>query len=577
MNRYTLISLGYIVPIVFSLVLTGAVGVYTWRRRNVAGARSFAVVLLFEAIWVGCILGKLMVISLEAKIFFDNLRWVSTFLVPLALLSFSFEYTGTRILRAVRFWTLMMVVPTIALVMIFTNGWHGLAMIDQRLVFSPPFAIYVYLFGIPILLGSAYNYMVIFVAIILMSSFALRQAYLYRVQMIVIVVGVLIPVAGSVLSLMDIHIGPQRDMYPYTTTVGNLFIAVGLFAFHIFDIVPIAREQVFEGMEDGVIVVDSLGRLVDINRAAREFLGQPDLRAYGQPLNQLPRSWASQIMLDGHSHQSQELLVADPDGERYYDLRIKRLENTKSRTAGHLIMLRDISKRRKAESQLQQAYAEMEWRVRERTEQLSSSVARLEEEIRERQRAESELRESYDATLEGWSRALEMRERETAGHSRRVVELALALAQSVGMDETELVNIRRGAMLHDIGKMGVPDSILLKAGPLTSEEWMVMRQHPLLAYNALSRVAFLRPALDIPYCHHEHWDGTGYPRGLQGKEIPLAARLFAVIDVWDALNSERPYRAAWPPEKVLAYLTDEAGKQFDPQMVDAFLKVLERI
>jgi len=141
MNRYTLISLGYIVPIVFSLVLTGAVGVYTWRRRNVAGARSFAVVLLFEAIWVGCILGKLMVISLEAKIFFDNLRWVSTFLVPLALLSFSFEYTGTRILRAVRFWTLMMVVPTITLVMIFTNGSHGLGMIDQRLVFSPPFAI----------------------------------------------------------------------------------------------------------------------------------------------------------------------------------------------------------------------------------------------------------------------------------------------------------------------------------------------------------------------------------------------------------------------------------------------------
>lgn len=191
------------------------------------------------------------------------------------------------------------------------------------------------------------------------------------------------------------------------------------------------------------------------------------------------------------------------------------------------------------------------------------------------QRSHLELVLAYDATIEGWARALDLRDRETEGHSRRVMEMTLRLARAVGMKEEELVNVRRGALLHDIGKVGVPDSILLKPGSLTPEEWEIMRRHPQYAYEMLSPIDYLRPALDIPYCHHEKWDGTGYPRGLKGEQIPLSARIFAIVDVWDALSSDRPYRPAWPPEKVRAYLKDEAGRHFDPQVLEAFLKILE--
>lgn len=187
----------------------------------------------------------------------------------------------------------------------------------------------------------------------------------------------------------------------------------------------------------------------------------------------------------------------------------------------------------------------------------------------------SELQEAYDATLQGWSAALEMRERETAGHSHRVVRMTLDLARAAGIDGDRMMHIERGALLHDIGKMGIPDSILLKPGPLTDDEWVVMRQHPVYAYRLLSHIPYLRPALEIPYHHHERWDGSGYPQGLTGEAIPLPARLFAVIDVWDALSSDRPYRPAWSPEAVRSYIENQADKHFDPGVVKLFLEMID--
>ncbi|RME05850.1 MAG: GAF domain-containing protein, partial [Anaerolineae bacterium] len=190
------------------------------------------------------------------------------------------------------------------------------------------------------------------------------------------------------------------------------------------------------------------------------------------------------------------------------------------------------------------------------------------------QRANIELERAYDSTLEGWARMLELRDRETEGHSQRVVEMTLRLARRLGVPDEEMVHIRRGALLHDIGKIGIPDSILNKAGPLSEEEWRIMRQHPLYAYEMLKSVLFLHPALDIPYAHHERWDGSGYPRGLKGEQIPLAARIFAVVDVFDALTHERPYRPAWTVAQTLEYLRQEAGKTLDPQVVEAFLTIV---
>jgi PAS domain S-box-containing protein len=191
------------------------------------------------------------------------------------------------------------------------------------------------------------------------------------------------------------------------------------------------------------------------------------------------------------------------------------------------------------------------------------------------QRANHDLGLAYDTTIEGWSRAMDLRDHETEGHTLRVTETTVELGNRAGLSAEEMVHVRRGALLHDIGKMGVPDAILLKPGPLTDEEWVIMRQHPQIAFDLLKPIGYLRPALDIPYCHHEKWDGSGYPRRLKGVQIPRAARLFAVVDVWDALRSDRPYRPRWPDDKVHAFLRAQSGTHFDPDAVDLFLQIAQ--
>jgi putative nucleotidyltransferase with HDIG domain/PAS domain S-box-containing protein len=205
---------------------------------------------------------------------------------------------------------------------------------------------------------------------------------------------------------------------------------------------------------------------------------------------------------------------------------------------------------------------------------IAADVTARERVMAELEQTNQALTNAYDSTLEGWVRALDLRDRETEGHTKRVTALTVELARRLGIEEDDLVHLRRGALLHDIGKIGIPDSVLRKPGPLDEDEWELMRQHPVWAHEMISSVDFLQPALDILYCHHERWDGQGYPRGLSGDSIPLAARVFTVVDVWDALRSERPYSEAWDEERVLAYLRDQSGGHFDPAVVDAFLEML---
>ncbi len=191
------------------------------------------------------------------------------------------------------------------------------------------------------------------------------------------------------------------------------------------------------------------------------------------------------------------------------------------------------------------------------------------------ERSNSELQLAYDRTIEGWAYALDLKDEETAGHSKRVTEMTVRLARRLGVPEEQMVHVQRGALLHDIGKMGIPDQILLKHEELTEDEYELMKRHTIYAYELLSPIEFLRPALDIPYCHHEKWAGGGYPRGLAGEQIPLSARIFAVVDVYDALTSDRPYRPAWPVERALAYIRAESGRHFDPRVVDAFFSLVD--
>lgn len=197
--------------------------------------------------------------------------------------------------------------------------------------------------------------------------------------------------------------------------------------------------------------------------------------------------------------------------------------------------------------------------------------------LRERlEAAQQALTQAYDATLEGWVRALDLRDRETEGHSQRVTEMTVRLARHMGLSGEALAHVRRGALLHDIGKMAIPDRILHKPGALDAGEWEVMRRHPVYGYEFLHAVPYLQPALDIPYAHHERWDGTGYPRGLRGEQIPLPARIFSIVDIYDALRSDRPYRPAWPEEQVHLHLKELAGSHLDPAVVHGFMELVGR-
>jgi len=202
-------------------------------------------------------------------------------------------------------------------------------------------------------------------------------------------------------------------------------------------------------------------------------------------------------------------------------------------------------------------------------------VDTIEKNLMRARSSEAALRSNYDLTLEAWAKVMEYRDRETEGHSRRLVELTTSLARALHFDEEQIGQLRRGALLHDIGKLAIPDEILLKPTALSGAERKIIEKHPVYAREMLAGIPFLQTSVEVAYCHHEHWDGTGYPEGLKGDQIPLLARLFAVVDTWDALRSDRVYRKAWTVEKVIAYLKKNAGTRYDPHIVQVFLGMIQ--
>ena len=296
-------------------------------------------------------------------------------------------------------------------------------------------------------------------------------------------------------------------------------------------------------------IVDTKGNVRLWSPAAEELFGWKASEVIGGPLPSVPEELQSEVReqieheLLGAAHYGLETRRLRKDGSLIdVQLWTSPLHDFEGKIIGSVGLLIDITERKQAERQIQALNAE--------------------------------LLIAYDETLEGWARALDLRDENTEDHSVRVIDLTVELARVLGIPEHDMIHVRRGAMLHDIGKMGVPDAVLLKPGPLTDDEWQIMRKHPVFAYDLLSNIPFLRPALDIPYYHHEKWDGSGYPRGLSGEQIPLAARIFSIVDVWDALSSDRPYRERWVKSKILEYIRAEAGTRFDPEIVKLFLKLV---
>ncbi len=301
---------------------------------------------------------------------------------------------------------------------------------------------------------------------------------------------------------------------------------------------------------DGIAVLDGAAIIQHANDSLARMLGLPSgADLVGRPFSLLLRAsdaprvseHIAQLLKRPSGNGRLEVMVTRSDGLNTPAELVTGLLSVDGRQLVQVIA-RDITERRLAETQIRMLH--------------------------------HELLDAYDATLEGWARALELRDQETKGHSQRVTDLTVKLAQSIGVGGEALDQIRRGALLHDIGKMGVPDAILLKPGRLTPEERKIMELHPGYAHEMLMPIEFLRPSIDIPYCHHERWDGTGYPRGLRGDEIPLSARLFALVDVWDALRSDRPYRGALPVEQVTSMIQEGIGTHFDPRAADVFFSVI---
>jgi PAS domain S-box-containing protein len=311
------------------------------------------------------------------------------------------------------------------------------------------------------------------------------------------------------------------------------------------------KSSALDAAANAILISDINGRVEWVNPAFTTLTGYSDTEAHGVTTRLLrsgeqDHAFYEQLWTTIKSGQVWQgtLVNRRKDGTLYDEEQtITPVRNAAGTITRFIAIKQDVSERRKHERALEEAH--------------------------------QALIEAYDETIVGWSHALDMRDKETHGHSERVTELTICLARVFGVPEAEIEHVRRGALLHDIGKMGIPDSILLKPGPLSEEEWQQMRMHPIHAYDLLHHIPFLKPALTIPISHHERWDGKGYPAGLRGEQIPLAARIFAVVDVWDALTSDRPYRTAWSSEKARAYLAQYAGVHFDPAVVEAFLKHID--
>jgi len=549
-------ELFYLLPYFVSLALSLGILYYTWERRSAKGVTAFTWYMAGQALRVFGFIIELLTPDLSGKMFWDGFQWLASLLLVIAFLVFAIQYTEYKLKHPRQLFILVLIVPAIFVIMLMTDGFHHLVYSSPRIRTDLPFPELLYEFTWVVYGYALYSYAVLFWGIGLLIQRLFRPRGLYRTQLAIITFGFLIPIIGTILTLFDIHIAPQRDITPFTNAIANLIIAWGLFRYKLFEVVPVGRDRLFEAMVDPVVILDNQHIVVDINSAMLALLDQKAAEVIGHPAKQVFADFPIPIKRFTHVSYARDETTFEVGGKNvYYEMTVWPLYDSNKKMTGRIYISHDITALKELEHELRELNLDLEHRVRERTHQLA---------------------EAYDTTLEGWARALELRDKETEGHSRRVTKTTVTVARAMGIDEEEVEHIRRGAILHDIGKMGVPDHILRKEGTLTESERQIILKHPETAYDLLKQIPFLEKALEIPYSHHERWDGTGYPRKLKEHAIPLPARIFTIVDVWDALLSDRPYRKAWKREEVVQYLINESGKYFDPCVVNVFLELVEK-
>lgn len=546
----------FLIPYLISWILSVSVLVYSWYRRKAQAAAAFVWYTAGQSLWITGFILELVSTNIADKIFWDGFQWFSGLISLVAIPAFVVRYTELKLDNERTLFRLSLVVPAIFVTCLFFDQYLHWIYLNPRLVPDHSIPVLIYDFS-PLVYGYAfYSYAIIAWSLILLITRINRPQSLYRSQVAIITLGFLIPVISTLLTLFDVQIAPQRDATPLMIAVGSLAITWGLFRFRLFEVVPIGRDKVFEAMVEPVVILDMQNLVVDVNSAMLALLGMKEKEVIGRSAKEVFDDFPIPIKMYTHVSYARAEATYELGGLNiHYELTVWPIYNSRREMTGRIYISHDITALKQLENELRKLNTELEDRVRART---------------------WELADAYDTTLEGWARTLELRDKETEGHSRRVTDTTLKIAMAMGIRDDYLEQIRRGAILHDIGKMGIPDHILHKPDSLTEEEREIIQRHPQIAYDLLSPVPFLNKALEIPYSHHERWDGTGYPQGLKEHAIPMSARIFAIADVWDALASDRPYSKAWSRESAMKYFINEAGKHFDPRVVNVFLDLLEK-
>jgi len=546
----------YLLPYIASLGISLGVLWYVWVKRGAQGSVAFLWYIFGESLYILGYIFEITAPNVQSKIFWESFQWLALMIPTLAFPVFVVQYTQYKIKHPRQILFISTIVPVLFSLLVLTDSWHHLIYLTPHIAPNVVFSELIYGYTPAVIFFAVYGYLLAFFCCALLFIRILDPHQLYRGQIIVITIGVLIPILGAILSLLGIRITPLRDASPFTTAFSNIILAWGFYRFRIFEVMPIGRDKVFEAMVEPVVILDNKSNVVDINSSMLALLGKTAQEVIGGPARKIFDDFPIPIkMYTQVSYARAEATFAIGNKNIYYELTVWPLYNARKQMTGRIYISHDITALKELEQELRKLNTELEDRVRART---------------------WELAEAYDTTLEGWARALELRDKETEGHSRRVTKSTLMLARKLELPEEDIEQIRRGAILHDIGKMSIPDEILRKPDRLTDEERLIIKEHPQTAFDLLSPIPFLKKALEIPYSHHEKWDGTGYPQGLKGRDIPLSARIFAVADVWDALSSDRPYNQAWPREKTISYFIEQSGKHFDPYIVNLFLGMVEK-